>query len=118
LLTGQSRVPSPAGLRPGALRLARNGERPKNRAETLSLRDTSGMAKSREQKEPELQVYPMELQLGQLLADERSDWKVIGRPYSTAAGKTVHVRVESMKNPGVTEIRSWGAHERVSVKRE
>ena len=83
----------------------------------MSLRDTSCLAKSREQKEPELQVYPMELQLGQLLADERSDWKVIGRPYSTAAGKTVHVRVESMKNPGVTEIRSWGAHERVSVKR-
>jgi len=42
---------------------------------------------------------------------------VIGRPYSTAGGKTVHVRVESVKQPGVTEIRSWGAYEHISVKR-
>jgi hypothetical protein len=55
--------------------------------------------------------------LGDLLADERSEWKVIGRPYATAAGKTVHVRVESVRNPGVTAMRSWGAHERISVKR-
>jgi hypothetical protein len=42
---------------------------------------------------------------------------VIGRPYATNAGKTAHVRVESVKQRGVTEIRSWGAHERVSVQR-
>jgi len=42
---------------------------------------------------------------------------VIGPPYSTAAGKVVHVRVESVKQPGVTEIRNWGAHERLAVKR-
>jgi len=42
---------------------------------------------------------------------------VIGRPYSTAGGKTVHVRVESVKQPGVTDIRTWGASERVAVKR-
>jgi len=42
---------------------------------------------------------------------------VIGRPYTTAGGKTVHGRVESMKQPGVTDIRLWGAHERVAVKR-
>ncbi len=65
-----------------------------------------------------MRVYPMDLQLVDCLADERSEWQVIGRPYSTAGGKTVHVRVESVKNPGVTEIRSWGAHERVAVRRE
>ena len=37
-----------------------------------------------------------------LLADERSKWKVMGGS-STAAGKTVHVRVESMKQPGATD---------------
>lgn len=56
-------------------------------------------------------------QLGHLLTDERSEWKVIGRPYTTATGKTAHVRVESVKNPGVTEIPSWEAYERVIVKR-
>ena len=60
----------------------------------------------------------MDLKLGDRLADERSEWQVIGRPYTTAGGKTAHVRVESVKQPVVTEIRSWGAHERVGVRRE
>ena len=59
----------------------------------------------------------MDLKLGDLLVDERSEWQVIGRPYSTSAGKTVHVRVESIKQPWVTDIRTWGAHERIRVKR-
>jgi len=78
------------------------------------------MAKSPpEKKAPaEVRVLPMDLKLGDRLADERSEWQVIGRPYTTAGGKTAHVRVESVKQPGVTEIRSWGAHERVGVRRE
>ncbi len=82
------------------------------------------MAKSQPAKKPEpskapapIRVLPMELRIGDRLADERSEWQVIGRPYSTAGGKTVHVRVESMKQPGVTDIRTWGAYERVAVKR-
>jgi hypothetical protein len=59
----------------------------------------------------------MQLQLGDRLSDERAEWQVIGRPYSTAGGKTVHVRVESVKQPGVTDTRTWGAHERVAVRR-
>ncbi len=51
----------------------------------------------------------MDLRLGDRLGDERSEWQVIGRPYSTAGGQTVHVRVESVKQPGVTDIRTWGA---------
>lgn len=72
-----------------------------------------------EKKAPaEVRVLPMDLKLGDRLADERSEWQVIGRPYTTAGGKTAHVRVESVKQPVVTEIRSWGAHERVGVRRE
>ena len=59
----------------------------------------------------------MQLQLGDLLSDERSQWRVIGRPYTTGGGKTVHVRTESVKQPGVTQIHTWGAYEKVSVKR-
>ena len=39
------------------------------------------------------------------------------RPYATAGGKDAHVRVESVKQLGVTAIRTWGAHERVAVRR-
>jgi hypothetical protein len=51
-------------------------------------------------KAPELRVLPMDLRLGDRLADERAEWPVIGRPSSSAGGKTVHVRVESVRQPG------------------
>jgi hypothetical protein len=61
--------------------------------------------------------YRVQLQPGDLLEDEPGAWRVIGRPYSTGRGKTVHVRVESVKQSGVTQIRTWAAHERVAVRR-
>jgi len=60
----------------------------------------------------------MLLQLGDRISDERSEWKVIGTPYSTSGGKIVNVRVESLKQPSVTDIQVWGAHQRVRVKRD
>jgi hypothetical protein len=69
-------------------------------------------------KAPELRVLPMQLQIGDRRADERAEWQVIGRPYTTAGGKTVHVCVESVKQPGATDTRTFGAHGRVAVKRE
>jgi len=41
----------------------------------------------------------------------------IGWLYSAAGRKTVHVRVESVKQHGLTQMRTWGAHERVAVRR-
>jgi hypothetical protein len=41
---------------------------------------------------------------------------VIGRPYTTAAGKNAHVRVKRVDSD-VTMVRTYGAHERVSVRR-
>ena len=62
-------------------------------------------------------VLPMELQVGDRLIDESGEWEIAGRPYTTVSGKNVGVRVRLIKQPDVTEIRTWGAHERVSVKR-
>jgi len=59
----------------------------------------------------------MELQIGDRLANETGDWEVIGRPYTTAGGKNARVRVQRVGEPAVTELRSWGAHERIAVKR-
>ena len=64
-----------------------------------------------------IRVLPMQLRVGDRLVDERGEWCVIGTPYTTLGGKTAHVRVELVAQPGVTEVRSWGAHERVTVKR-
>jgi hypothetical protein len=62
-------------------------------------------------------VLPMQLQIGDRLADETGEWEVVGRPYTTNAGKDARVRVRRIGQPDVTEIRIWRAHERVSVKR-
>ena len=66
---------------------------------------------------PERRVLPMELQVGDRLADETREWEIIGRPYTTAGGKTAHVRVQRVGQPDVTDLRTWGAHERIAVRR-
>jgi hypothetical protein len=59
----------------------------------------------------------MLLRIGDRLTDETGEWEIIGRPYTTNAGKDAHARVGKVGRSDVTEIRTWGAHERVSVKR-
>ena len=62
-------------------------------------------------------IRPMELRVGDRIIDETGEWEVIGRPYTSAGGKTAHVGVRRVGQPDVTKLRMWGAHERVSVKR-
>jgi hypothetical protein len=59
----------------------------------------------------------MQLQIGDRLTDSTGAWEVDGHPFTTAGGKNAQVRLQRVNQPGVTEIRTWGAHERVSVKR-
>ena len=78
------------------------------------------MAKSEKKREPraaaDTKILPMELRVGDRLADETGDWEVIGLPYSAAGGKIVQVRVQRAGHdrPG---FRTYGAHELVSVNR-
>ena len=61
-------------------------------------------------------VLPMDLRIGDRLIDETGEYEVIGRPYTTAGGKTANVRVKRLDSD-VTMIRTWGAHERIAVRR-
>jgi len=61
-------------------------------------------------------VLPMDLRVGDRLTDETGEWEIIGRPYTVNHGKTAHVRVRRVDQPDITVIRTWVAHERVSVK--
>jgi hypothetical protein len=47
----------------------------------------------------------MQLQVGDRLSEANGEWEVIGRPYTTNAGKDAHVRVRRIGQPDVTEIR-------------
>jgi hypothetical protein len=64
----------------------------------------------------ETRVLPMHLKVGDRLVDETGEYEAIGRPYTTAAGKNAHVRVQRVDNPDVTMTRTWAAHERVAVR--
>ena len=81
------------------------------------------MAKPRPEKKSdpksaaERRVLPMELRAGDRPTDETAESEIIGRPYTTNMGKIAHVRVRRVDQPDVTEMRTWSAHERVSVKR-
>ncbi len=74
-----------------------------------------------EQREPEtpasLRLLPMELQIGDRLTEETGEFEVVSRPHPSAGGKLVSAHVRKVGRPEVAELRTWGAHERISVKR-
>jgi len=82
----------------------------------LALGSTAPENRSTPSAPTEHRVLPTELRVGDRLADETGEYLVIGRPYTTAAGKNAHVRVKRVDSD-VTIIWTYGAHERVSVKR-
>jgi hypothetical protein len=79
--------------------------------------------KKREERRPppavaaEHRVLPMQLKVGDQIIDERGEWRVIAGPYTTLWGKSVRVDVELIQQPTIMGVKSWDAHERVTVKR-
>ena len=65
---------------------------------------------------PTTRVLPMQLQIGDCFTDETGEWEIVSRPYTTAGGKSARSRVQRVGQPSI-ELRTWAAHERVSVKR-
>jgi len=51
------------------------------------------------------------------MTDSTGEWEVVGRPYTTADGKSAHVRAQRVSQPGVTEVKLWRAYEKISVQR-
>jgi hypothetical protein len=64
-----------------------------------------------------VRMLPMQFQIGDRFSDESGEWQVVGRPYTTPGGKTIHVRVRRVDQPGMTETRLWGSYEKVTVIR-
>ena len=62
-------------------------------------------------------VLPMELQVGDRFSDETGEWEVVAHPYMGAGGKIAYARVRRVDQPANVDVRSWSAHERISVKR-
>ena len=88
---------------------------------TVTIVATTSWCSPEKKREPQAasdtKILPMDLRVCDRLADETGEWEVIGRPYTTAGGKTARVRVQRVGQPNTAALKSWGAHERVSVKR-
>jgi hypothetical protein len=66
--------------------------------------------KSEKKSEPttsaERRILSMELQVADRLTDETGEWEVVGRPYTTAGGKTARVRVQRVGEPSNHHLRT------------
>jgi hypothetical protein len=120
-------MPDESILRATAREVVRTGKMPSRRPDRILGEPGVGgdnvMARPRPEKKREpraaadTKILPMELQVGDRLADGTSDREVIAPPYSTAGGRMVHARVQRIDEPASWEIRSWDASKRLSVKR-
>ena len=113
-------------LRAKAREVIRTGKTPSRRPDRIlggpGVGGVNVMARPRPEKKREpaaadTKILPMELQVGDRVADGTNDWEVIAPPYSTAGGRMVHARSQKIDQPASWEIRSWDASKRVSVKR-
>ena len=59
----------------------------------------------------------MQLQIGDRLTDGTGVWEVIGRPYTSPNGKTVHAQVQRVGPVGSTVLFAWGSQEPITVTR-
>jgi hypothetical protein len=81
------------------------------------------MARPRPEKKSEpttpaiTKTLPMELRVGDRLANETGGWEVIAPPSSTAGGRIVHARVQRIGQPDSWEIWNWDVSKHISVKR-
>ena len=62
-------------------------------------------------------ILPMQLLVGDRFTDEEGDWEVTGRPYTTGAGKLVHVSIRRPGEQASTGEKTWSAHERLTIQR-
>jgi hypothetical protein len=65
----------------------------------------------------EKRMLSMELQRGDRFADETGEWEIISRPYVSAGGRFVSAHIRKIGHPEAADLRTWEAHERVSVRR-
>ena len=65
----------------------------------------------------DVRLLPMQLLVGDYIVEATGVWEVVGPPFTSNGGKTVHARVRRVANPDTHGIRSWNVDERIIVRR-
>ena len=118
-------MPDESPLRANARAVVPTGKMPSRRSDRTGGGPGVGgdnvMARPRPEKKREpraaagTKILPMELRVGDRLADKTGDWEVIALPYNT--GGRTHARAQKIDQPASWEIRNWDAVKPISVKR-
>jgi hypothetical protein len=58
-----------------------------------------------------------EHRLDRFIGETGEEWQVISRLYASAGRKLASAHVRRVGRPDLTDLRTWGAHERIAVKR-
>ena len=59
----------------------------------------------------------MQLHVGDRFTDEEGEWEIATRPWTTHGGKMVHASVRKPGDPSSKRDKTWGAHERLAIRR-
>jgi len=62
-------------------------------------------------------TLPVQLQLGDQCTDDEGEWEIATRPWTTHGGKIVHASVQKPGEPSTKRDKTWGAHERLAIRR-
>ena len=66
----------------------------------------------------QLHLLPMRVQVGDRFTDPEGEWEVVSHPETVRGGKVVRLRAQRPGDPASAREVIWGAHERVTVRRE
>ena len=62
-------------------------------------------------------MLPLQLRVGDRFTDEEGEWEVTARPFTTREGKVVHATIQKPGEPASAREKTWGAHERLTIRR-
>jgi hypothetical protein len=62
-------------------------------------------------------VLPLQLRVGDRFTDEEGEWEVTARPFMTREGKVVHATIQKPGEPTSAREKTWGPHERLTIRR-
>jgi hypothetical protein len=62
-------------------------------------------------------LLPILLQPLDRFTAEDGIWEVVNRPWSSRGGTLVHVTVQKPGDPNTRCDKTWGAHERLAIRR-
>lgn len=67
--------------------------------------------------EPTVSVLPLEVSVGDRLADEQGQWEVDTHPAALHGGKSLHARLRKIDEPAVVRYVTWPVHEKVMIRK-